>query len=159
MDSLSLHTFLPRSINRLTATDFETMMMVHSSAYFKILSSQDLCQIKRTGSIKQSVYYNFIEDSIDVTSDDNTPSRKTPPMTTTINGNGTNSSHSTTSGFSGSIVTNNSLPNGVEIPSAIYNPAHETIYETSARLLFMAVKWAKNLPSFGTLPFRDQVKI
>jgi nuclear receptor subfamily 2 group E protein 3 len=46
----------------------------------------------------------------------------------------------------------------IEIPSAIYNPAHETIYETSARLLFMAVKWAKNLPSFGSLPFRDQVK-
>lgn len=33
----------------------------------------------------------------------------------------------------------------------------ETIYESSARLLFMAVKWAKNLPSFANLPFRDQV--
>ncbi|XP_015782726.1 photoreceptor-specific nuclear receptor isoform X2 [Tetranychus urticae] len=33
----------------------------------------------------------------------------------------------------------------------------ESIYETSARLLFMAVKWAKNLPSFGSLTFRDQV--
>uniref|UniRef100_A0A182MVQ1 NR LBD domain-containing protein n=1 Tax=Anopheles culicifacies TaxID=139723 RepID=A0A182MVQ1_9DIPT len=33
----------------------------------------------------------------------------------------------------------------------------ETIYETSARLLFMAVKWAKNLPSFASLTFRDQV--
>lgn len=37
------------------------------------------------------------------------------------------------------------------------SPAHETIYETSARLLYMAVKWAKNLPSFTSLPFRDQV--
>ncbi|XP_053210543.1 orphan steroid hormone receptor 2-like [Panonychus citri] len=37
-------------------------------------------------------------------------------------------------------------------------PCHqESIYETSARLLFMAVKWAKNLPSFGSLTFRDQV--
>ncbi|XP_035225281.1 photoreceptor-specific nuclear receptor-like isoform X3 [Stegodyphus dumicola] len=36
-------------------------------------------------------------------------------------------------------------------------PGQETIYETSARLLFMAVKWAKNLPSFANLPFRDQV--
>lgn len=36
-------------------------------------------------------------------------------------------------------------------------PPHETLYETSARLLFMAVKWAKNLPSFASLPFRDQV--
>lgn len=35
----------------------------------------------------------------------------------------------------------------------------ENIYETSARLLFMAVKWAKNLPVFSNLPFRDQVGI
>lgn len=43
------------------------------------------------------------------------------------------------------------------LPS-IYSPASaETVYETSARLLFMAVKWAKNLPSFASLPFRDQV--
>ncbi|XP_045461277.1 photoreceptor-specific nuclear receptor-like [Harmonia axyridis] len=41
--------------------------------------------------------------------------------------------------------------------SGIYPGTHETIYETSARLLFMAVKWAKNLPSFASLPFRDQV--
>ncbi|XP_053128694.1 photoreceptor-specific nuclear receptor [Hemicordylus capensis] len=33
----------------------------------------------------------------------------------------------------------------------------ENLYETSARLLFMAVKWAKNLPVFSNLPFRDQV--
>ncbi|XP_019354875.2 photoreceptor-specific nuclear receptor [Alligator mississippiensis] len=33
----------------------------------------------------------------------------------------------------------------------------ESVYETSARLLFVAVKWAKNLPVFSNLPFRDQV--
>ncbi|KAF3854858.1 hypothetical protein F7725_022913 [Dissostichus mawsoni] len=33
----------------------------------------------------------------------------------------------------------------------------ESIYETSARLLFMSVKWAKNLAVFAHLPFRDQV--
>ncbi|XP_030622427.1 photoreceptor-specific nuclear receptor [Chanos chanos] len=33
----------------------------------------------------------------------------------------------------------------------------ESVYETSARLLFMSVKWAKNLPVFSHLPFRDQV--
>ncbi|GAB0088351.1 photoreceptor-specific nuclear receptor [Sergentomyia squamirostris] len=38
-----------------------------------------------------------------------------------------------------------------------YGHPQETIFETSARLLFMAVKWAKNLPSFASLPFRDQV--
>ncbi|XP_022091275.1 photoreceptor-specific nuclear receptor-like isoform X2 [Acanthaster planci] len=40
---------------------------------------------------------------------------------------------------------------------AIYPGTQENIYESSARLLFMAVKWAKNLPSFANLPFRDQV--
>lgn len=39
----------------------------------------------------------------------------------------------------------------------LYGHTHETVYETSARLLFMAVKWAKNLPSFASLAFRDQV--
>ncbi|KAE8749471.1 Hormone Receptor 51 [Frankliniella occidentalis] len=39
----------------------------------------------------------------------------------------------------------------------LYPPMHETVHETAARLLFMAVKWAKNLPSFASLPFRDQV--
>jgi hypothetical protein len=33
----------------------------------------------------------------------------------------------------------------------------DNVYETAARLLFMAVKWAKSLPSFAGLPFRDQV--
>lgn len=33
----------------------------------------------------------------------------------------------------------------------------DSIHETSARLLFMAVKWAKSLPVFSNLPFRDQV--
>uniref|UniRef100_A0A3Q3LJM9 Photoreceptor-specific nuclear receptor n=1 Tax=Mastacembelus armatus TaxID=205130 RepID=A0A3Q3LJM9_9TELE len=33
----------------------------------------------------------------------------------------------------------------------------ESIYETAARLLFISVKWAKNLPVFAHLPFRDQV--
>lgn len=42
-------------------------------------------------------------------------------------------------------------------PASLYNHAQETVYETSARLLFMAVKWAKNLPSFAELAFRDQV--
>ncbi|KAK2193564.1 hypothetical protein NP493_10g08012 [Ridgeia piscesae] len=40
---------------------------------------------------------------------------------------------------------------------ALYSGSHETIYECSARLLFMAVKWCKSLPSFVNLPFRDQV--
>jgi nuclear receptor subfamily 2 group E member 3 len=47
------------------------------------------------------------------------------------------------------------VPNFVN--SSLYGHAQETVYETSARLLFMAVKWAKNLPSFASLAFRDQV--
>lgn len=41
--------------------------------------------------------------------------------------------------------------------ASLYSHTQETVYETSARLLFMAVKWAKNLPSFAELAFRDQV--
>lgn len=47
---------------------------------------------------------------------------------------------------------------GFPQPTSLYNQTQETVYETSARLLFMAVKWAKNLPSFAELAFRDQVK-
>lgn len=43
------------------------------------------------------------------------------------------------------------------VSPTLYVQTHETVYETSARLLFMAVKWAKNLPSFASLTFRDQV--
>ncbi len=34
---------------------------------------------------------------------------------------------------------------------------YENNHEICARLLFMAVKWVKNLTSFASLPFRDQV--
>uniref|UniRef100_A0A670ZBD7 Nuclear receptor subfamily 2 group E member 3 n=1 Tax=Pseudonaja textilis TaxID=8673 RepID=A0A670ZBD7_PSETE len=44
---------------------------------------------------------------------------------------------------------------GPQSPHTAAGP--ESVYEISARLLFMAVKWAKNLPVFSNLPFRDQV--
>lgn len=50
-------------------------------------------------------------------------------------------------------------PQPASLATSLYPSTHETIYETSARLLFMAVKWAKNLPSFASLPFRDQVSV
>ena len=37
-----------------------------------------------------------------------------------------------------------------------YFSSPETICEAAARLLFMSVKWAKNVPAFLSLPFRDQ---
>ncbi|XP_045141597.1 photoreceptor-specific nuclear receptor [Echinops telfairi] len=43
------------------------------------------------------------------------------------------------------------------LPLSPYSSPPCSIHETSARLLFMAVKWAKNLPVFSNLPFRDQV--
>uniref|UniRef100_A0A8D1SQJ4 Photoreceptor-specific nuclear receptor n=1 Tax=Sus scrofa TaxID=9823 RepID=A0A8D1SQJ4_PIG len=52
--------------------------------------------------------------------------------------------------------------NDPEFPLSPYSSSSspcglDSIHETSARLLFMAVKWAKNLPVFSSLPFRDQV--
>uniref|UniRef100_A0A671VLB1 Photoreceptor-specific nuclear receptor n=1 Tax=Sparus aurata TaxID=8175 RepID=A0A671VLB1_SPAAU len=44
-----------------------------------------------------------------------------------------------------------------EYHMALYPSSSENVYETSARLLFMSVKWTKNLPVFSNLPFRDQV--
>jgi nuclear receptor subfamily 2 group E protein 3 len=82
------------------------------------------------------------EDSIDVTNEETLPPT---PRTLTC---------------SAPTPTVSSLPSQQRAaePTAIYQPIQETVYETSARLLFMAVKWAKNLPSFARLPFRDQVQ-
>lgn len=33
---------------------------------------------------------------------------------------------------------------------------HEATYESAAKILFMSIKWARNIPSFLALPFRDQ---
>lgn len=44
------------------------------------------------------------------------------------------------------------VPNFVP-PASLYNHAQETVYETSARLLFMAVKWAKNLPRYFPISY------
>lgn len=39
----------------------------------------------------------------------------------------------------------------------MYCNPHENTCEAAARLLFMSVRWARNIPSFVNLPFRDQV--
>lgn len=78
------------------------------------------------------------EDSIDVTNDEDMETRN-------------NKEHK-------SEVERSSPPAAQSfLPTKFYGHPQETIFETSARLLFMAVKWAKNLPSFASLPFRDQV--
>ncbi|XP_055048249.1 photoreceptor-specific nuclear receptor isoform X1 [Misgurnus anguillicaudatus] len=56
------------------------------------------------------------------------------------------------------VTSNEPERSSPEYGSALYpTRAPESVYETSARLLFMSVKWAKNLPVFSHLPFRDQV--
>lgn len=47
----------------------------------------------------------------------------------------------------------NNRPEGVL--NAPFQPP-EGIYEMAAKMLFMSVKWARNIPSFLALPFRDQ---
>jgi len=41
-------------------------------------------------------------------------------------------------------------------PSSSSMSSNETVYETAARLLFMSVRWTKNLASFSALPGNDQ---
>ena len=52
--------------------------------------------------------------------------------------------------------------NDPECPSSPYSSPSprglDSAHETSARLLFLAAKWAKSLPVFSKLPFRDQVR-
>ncbi|PFX22931.1 Photoreceptor-specific nuclear receptor [Stylophora pistillata] len=40
---------------------------------------------------------------------------------------------------------------------SLYYSNPEAVCEAAAKLLFMSVKWARNIPSFMSLPFRDQV--
>jgi len=91
--------------------------------------------------------YRYTDDSIDVTneepdtSDNNKRASSSPPVPTTT--------------VPVSLTQHHSM---YDHHPSFYPGLHENVYETSARLLFMAVKWAKNLPSFASLPFRDQVR-
>ncbi|KAJ7363467.1 hypothetical protein OS493_009622 [Desmophyllum pertusum] len=44
-----------------------------------------------------------------------------------------------------------------DISVSMYYSNPEAVCEAAAKLLFMSVKWARNIPSFMNLPFRDQV--
>ena len=50
------------------------------------------------------------------------------------------------------------IPGPSSASAAAAAAIYENNHEICARLLFMAVKWVKNLTSFASLPFRDQVK-
>lgn len=90
------------------------------------------------------IKYFFTDDSIDVTNEepdtsDNNKRASSSPLTVPI-----------------PLTQHHSM---YDHHPSFYPGLHENVYETSARLLFMAVKWAKNLPSFASLPFRDQVRL
>ncbi|XP_001630385.3 photoreceptor-specific nuclear receptor isoform X2 [Nematostella vectensis] len=44
-----------------------------------------------------------------------------------------------------------------DVASPLFCSSPDALFESAARLLFMSVKWARNIPSFVNLPFRDQV--
>ena len=44
-----------------------------------------------------------------------------------------------------------------DLTVSMYYSNPEAVCEAAAKLLFMSVKWARNIPSFMSLPFRDQV--
>ncbi|XP_047492192.1 nuclear receptor subfamily 2 group E member 1-like [Penaeus chinensis] len=44
-------------------------------------------------------------------------------------------------------------------PILSHMPSPDTVCETAARLLFMNVRWAKHLPAYTALPFRDQLML
>ncbi|KAK0084497.1 hypothetical protein PV325_006919 [Microctonus aethiopoides] len=95
-----------------------------------------------------------------ITSTTNTTSVSTPPRQDPDDGNASEDSIDVTNEepLTASVQRNICLSQLPTVMPSLYSPANtETVYETSARLLFMAVKWAKNLPSFASLPFRDQV--
>lgn len=87
-----------------------------------------------------------IDDSIDVTNDEETD----------ITGHHGHHHHSHLPPMMAHADKTLPMPASFVSPT-LYVQTQETVYETSARLLFMAVKWAKNLPSFASLTFRDQV--
>uniref|UniRef100_A0A158Q7E2 Photoreceptor-specific nuclear receptor n=1 Tax=Elaeophora elaphi TaxID=1147741 RepID=A0A158Q7E2_9BILA len=73
---------------------------------------------------------------------------------------------------SGALITKGSSPisdSGKQDSSEIFGSEkieeirrgveNENVQEASTRLLFLAIKWAKNLPSFASLSFRDQLKL
>ena len=49
------------------------------------------------------------------------------------------------------------FPLGLTLPSPFPSHTTETLCESAARLLFMNVKWAKNVPAFTSLNLNDQV--
>ena len=52
--------------------------------------------------------------------------------------------------------TNRVKDDGADGPRTVYPQSPETLYESAVHLLYMSVTWARNIPTFLDLPFRDQ---
>lgn len=69
---------------------------------------------------------------------------------------------SSSTNYSASNYNQDQLPNantynGISLANSLIILNPDSFYEISAGLLFTGVKWIKNLPSFASLTFRDQV--
>ena len=65
-------------------------------------------------------------------------------------------SSSSTQGYSNNLIQQSFLSNLQQLQQQ-QQQGTENIQEASARLLFMAIKWCKTLPTFTSLPLTDQV--
>lgn len=111
--------------------------------------------------------YAHPDDSIDVTNDEETDIGHSTPLhhshhlhaaaVTQSGGDNKSSAAAAAAAAAAAVATLPMSAAAAFVSPTLYVQTHETVYETSARLLFMAVKWAKNLPSFASLTFRDQV--
>lgn len=64
-------------------------------------------------------------------------------------------SPSTSQGKSQSSPRNTENPMNFDMPQ-MYEGRPENVYESAVQLLYMSVTWARNIPTFLDLPFRDQ---
>ena len=56
----------------------------------------------------------------------------------------------------GATMTPPHTPQHAQYPMPIYFGSPEMIHELAVRILYMTVKWVRNIPTFLDLPFRDQ---
>lgn len=66
------------------------------------------------------------------------------------------------SSYQSSYLTHSSSLSRRQYPHELALPvitSPDSVCETAARLLFMNVRWARHLPAYTALPFRDQVRL
>ena len=84
-------------------------------------------------------------------------SRSSSPKAITNNGNSINVNNRQKDQNTSTATSLSSFSSNIFANLQQFNS--ESVQETSARLLFMSIKWCKSLPSFAALPLRDQVNL